>query len=158
MSEVGKGFDIIRVMELLPHRHPFLLIDRVLSWEPNASLRAVKNISISEPYFPGHFPGRPVMPGVILLEAMAQAATLLARLSLQASGSDLSSSYSYLVGIEQARFRRPIIPGDRLILDVSFLGRRHGYVRLSSIVRVEDKKVANADFMLNESRFAMGDD
>ena len=116
MSEKpGYLMDINAIEAILPHRFPFLLVDRVLSMEPMKTLVAVKCVTVNEPFFAGHFPGHPVMPGVLLLEAMAQAAGLLAKGSMT---EDTSNKVTYLMGIDNARFRRPVVPGDRVELHV----------------------------------------
>src|SRR5512147_595354 len=107
--------DIEQVMQYLPHRYPFLLIDKVIELELGKSITAIKNVTMNEPFFTGHFPGAPVMPGVLILEALAQAAALLAIMSL---GPDEAGKLTYLMGIDGARFRRPVVPGDRLELHV----------------------------------------
>jgi 3-hydroxyacyl-[acyl-carrier-protein] dehydratase len=108
--------DIHKILQKLPHRYPFLLVDRVLEVEKNVRIRALKNVTINEPFFQGHFPNRPVMPGVLMLEALAQTAALLA-FETQGEGVDENSVY-YFVGIDGARFKRPVEPGDQLFLDV----------------------------------------
>lgn len=108
--------DIHKILEKLPHRYPFLLVDRVLEIEDNVQIKAIKNVSINEPYFQGHFPKRPVMPGVLMLEALAQAAALLVFSSQGTTVDD--DSVVYFVGIDGARFKRPVEPGDQLLLDV----------------------------------------
>ena len=111
--------DIHHILEKLPHRYPFLLVDRVLEFEEGKRITALKNVTFNEPFFGGHFPGRPVMPGVLMLEALAQAAALLAHKSM-AEGLGESPLY-YFVGIDGARFKRPVEPGDQLILEVELM-------------------------------------
>jgi len=139
--------DIEKILELLPHRYPFLLVDRVLSYslEDPPRIRALKNVTINEPFFQGHFPGHPVMPGVLLLEAMAQAAGCLARLAREATGGD--SRLYYLVKIDKARFNRVVVPGDRLIFDVTQkrLMRNMGVYEATTLV--DDKPVASAELL-----------
>ena len=106
------GFGIADIERLLPHRYPFLLVDRVLAWVPNESITAVKNVSINEPFFQGHFPGAPVMPGMLILEALAQTGGVLIAKSLQ---EPLGDRLFMFTGVEKARFRRPVVPGDQLI-------------------------------------------
>ena len=108
--------DIHKILEKLPHRYPFLLVDRVLEIDDNVQIKAIKNVSINEPFFQGHFPKRPVMPGVLMLEALAQAAALLVFSSQGTTVDD--DSVVYFVGIDGARFKRPVEPGDQLLLDV----------------------------------------
>ncbi len=111
--------DIQHILQRLPHRYPFLLVDRVLEIEEGVRIKALKNVTINEPFFSGHFPGRPVMPGVLMLEALAQAAGLLAFKSM-ASGLAEDAVY-YFVGIDGARFKRPVVPGDQLLLEVELI-------------------------------------
>lgn len=120
----GTQMDIHEVLEYLPHRYPFLLIDRVLSYDPGKDIVALKNVSINEPFFGGHFPHHPVMPGVLIVEAMAQAAAILT-FKTQGTKPDDKSVY-YFVGIDGARFKKPVSAGDQLILKVSFLRNLRG--------------------------------
>lgn len=110
---IPDGFDIHRVLEMLPHRYPFLLVDRVVEYHPASKLVAIKNVSVNEPFFQGHFPLRPVMPGVLVLEAMAQASSLLI---YSTRGVPPETTLYYLVGVNNAKFRRPVEPGDQLVL------------------------------------------
>jgi len=107
--------DIAHIIELLPHRYPFLLIDRVLELEPGKRVKALKNVTINEPFFPGHFPQQPVMPGVLMIEAMAQAAAVLAFHTVPNGGS--GSRIVYLAGVDDARFKKMVVPGDQLIIE-----------------------------------------
>ena len=107
--------DVLGIMDLLPHRYPFLLIDRVIECRPGESITAIKNVTINEPYFQGHFPGRPVMPGVLIIEAMAQAGGVLSYMTSHERDPDL---IYYLAGVDDARFRRPVVPGEMLELRV----------------------------------------
>jgi 3-hydroxyacyl-[acyl-carrier-protein] dehydratase len=125
--------DIGGVQALLPHRYPFLLIDAVTSYEPGVSIEAIKNVSVNEPYFQGHFPGRPVMPGVLIVEAMAQAGGILSYMSSREQDRDL---VYYLAGVDEARFRRPVVPGDRLDLAVVVDKIRRGIWFYSCVARV----------------------
>jgi 3-hydroxyacyl-[acyl-carrier-protein] dehydratase len=111
----GRVLDVGGIMELLPHRYPFLLIDSVAECRPGESITAIKNVSINEPYFQGHFPGRPVMPGVLIVEAMAQAGGVLSYMTSRDRDPGL---IYYLAGVDGARFRRPVVPGDRLEIRV----------------------------------------
>jgi 3-hydroxyacyl-[acyl-carrier-protein] dehydratase len=131
-------------MELLPHRYPFLLVDRVTAVEPGASLSAIKNVTFNEPFFQGHFPGQPIMPGVLLLEAMAQATGLLAF-----SGMDDAhkSSLYLLVGIDKARFRGQVLPGDQLQLEISLKRTMRGIGMFDCQALVDGKVVAEAEMM-----------
>jgi len=137
------GFDIGRVLERLPHRYPFLLVDRVLECEPGHRLVAAKNVTVNEPFFQGHFPGRPVMPGVLLIEAMAQATCLLA-LETEESGED---QVYLLAGVDKARFKKPVMPGDVLQLEARLLKRRRGIWLFEAEAKVEEATVAGAEIM-----------
>ncbi|MCX7195995.1 MAG: 3-hydroxyacyl-ACP dehydratase FabZ [Proteobacteria bacterium] len=137
--------DIYEVLEYLPHRYPFLLIDRVLSYEPGKDIVAVKNVTINEPFFSGHFPHYPVMPGVLTIEAMAQAAIILAFKTLDTKPDD--KSVYYFVGIDGARFKKPVIAGDQLILKVSFLRNSRGLWKFSATGEVDGKIAAEAELM-----------
>ncbi len=136
--------DISQVMELLPHRYPFLLIDRVLEMERGKSLSAIKNVTINEPFFDGHFPGQPVMPGVLVLEAMAQATGLLAFTEM---GEEHKSKLYLLVGIDKGRFREPVLPGDQLILNISMKRSMRGIGIYQCEALVEGRGVAEAEIM-----------
>lgn len=137
--------DINKVLTLLPHRYPFLLIDRVLEFEPNHRLLALKNVTYNEPFFNGHFPIRPVMPGVLIVEALAQATGLLGMES-NPEGVDENTIY-FFVGIDKARFKRPVEPGDQLLLDVSMKGSKRGIWMFSGVAKVDGKVAATAEIM-----------
>ena len=137
-------YDIREIMKYLPHRYPFLLIDRILDLSPGESVTALKNITVNEPYFQGHFPGVPVMPGVLILEAMGQAGGMLAYVSLP---ERLKGQLVYFAGIDKARFRTPVVPGDQLILEAKLLNMRSKAVRIAGIAKVDGKKVAEAELM-----------
>jgi len=137
-------FDIQKVMDLLPHRYPFLLIDRVQECAPGESLTALKNVSFNEPYFQGHFPGQPIMPGVLIMEALAQATGLLAFCSMQEEDRD---KLYMLVGIDKARFRGQVIPGDQLILNVTLSRKMRGIWIYKARASVADVVVAEAELM-----------
>ena len=138
--------DILAVQKYLPHRYPFLLIDRVLECRPGKSIRALKNVTYNEPYFPGHFPGRPVMPGVIIIEALAQASGILCFVT--ANVIQDANTHFYFVGIDNARFRKPVAPGDQLILTAQLQRSLKGIWRFSTVALVEEQEVAHADMML----------
>ena len=140
------ALDINGVMKYLPHRYPFLLVDRVLEFVSGKSLRALKNVTYNEPYFTGHFPHRPLMPGVIILEALAQAAGLLAFLSADVIPDD--HTRFYFVGIDKARFRKPVEPGDQLILIVNLERNFKGIYRLATRAEVGGEEVATAMIMI----------
>jgi 3-hydroxyacyl-[acyl-carrier-protein] dehydratase len=136
-----------KIMEYLPHRYPFLLIDRVLSMElePEKRLRAVKNISINEPFFSGHFPGNPVFPGVLMIESMAQAAGMLAHLAAETEGK--KGELYYLVKVDNARFNKIVVPGDQLLLDVIQKRIMRGMGSYHCMASVEGKKVASCEIL-----------
>ena len=136
--------DISKVMELLPHRYPFLLVDRVLAIDPGQSLSAFKNVSINEPFFQGHFPNQPIMPGVLILEAMAQATGLLAFSDM---GEERSRKLYMLVGIDKSRFRGQVVPGDQLRLDISLKRSMRGIGIYQCRALVDDEVVAEAEMM-----------
>lgn len=136
--------DINKVMEFLPHRYPFLLIDRVIGIEEGESLSAIKNVSINEPFFQGHFPGLPIMPGVLILEAMAQATGLFA---FTAMGNGHESKIYMLVGIDKARFRGQVVPGDQLVLKVTLKRNMRGIGLYQCQAMVDDNVVAEAEMM-----------
>lgn len=137
--------DINEVLEHLPHRYPFLLIDRVLSVDPGKEIVALKNVTINEPFFPGHYPHHPVMPGVLIVEAMAQAAALLS-FKGEAGKPDSNTVY-YFVGIDGARFKRPVVPGDQLILKVSLLRSARGLWKFAAVAEVDGQVAAEAEIM-----------
>ena len=137
--------DIHQVLEYLPQRFPILMIDRVLECEPGKRILALKNVSANEPHFPGHFPGRPVMPGVLILEAMAQAAAILAFRTL-GQRPDERSVY-YYAGIDNARFKRVVEPGDQLAVEVLLLGSKRGVWKFGCTARVGDQLAAEADIL-----------
>jgi 3-hydroxyacyl-[acyl-carrier-protein] dehydratase len=137
--------DIHQILQHLPQRYPFLLIDRVLDYQLGESLTAVKNVTINEPFFQGHFPNRPVMPGVLILEAMAQATGVLA-FKTSAAQPDSQSLY-YLVGIDNARFKHPVEPGDQLLLEVKLLRTVRGVWKYAATASVDKQLVASAEIM-----------
>jgi 3-hydroxyacyl-[acyl-carrier-protein] dehydratase len=137
--------DVEGIQKLLPHRPPFLLVDRVVEFEANRRLVALKGVTMNEPFFQGHFPGAPVMPGVLILEALAQAAALLAVLSLTPGEAD--GKLTYLMGIDAARFRRPVVPGDRLELIVEVTKQKGAVWKQRAEARVDGQVVAEAEFM-----------
>lgn len=140
-----KELDIHQILEHLPHRYPFLLIDRVTECKPGESLTGYKNVSYNEPYFTGHFPQRPVMPGVLILEALAQATGILAFRTI-GEIPDGSSLY-YFVGIDKARFKQPVEPGDRLDLHVEFIKEKRDIWKFVGKATVDGKVVCSADLM-----------
>jgi 3-hydroxyacyl-[acyl-carrier-protein] dehydratase len=137
------SLNITEIRRLLPHRFPFLLVDRVVEVQPGVALRGYKNVSANEEYFQGHFPDHPVMPGVLVIEALAQAAALLALKSMDVTGGQAI----YLVAIDNARFRRPVVPGDRLDLEVSVEKRRARVWRMHGKASVDGQLCCEADLM-----------
>ncbi len=137
--------DIQHILRKLPHRYPFLLVDRVLELEKGVRIKALKNISINEPFFPGHFPARPVMPGVLMLEALAQAAALLSFESLD--GDPDENMVVYFAGIDNARFKRPVGPGDQLILEAAIDRQKSGIYRYRTRATVDGHIAVEADLM-----------
>lgn len=134
------------MLKRLPHRYPFLLVDRVIDYVPGKSLVAIKNVTINEPFFPGHFPQRPVMPGVLILESLAQATGILAIVSDE-NGRLGENSLYYFVGIDKARFKKPVVPGDQMILDVKLNRTMRNMWMFSGEAKVDGKVVASADIM-----------
>ena len=138
--------NILKILERLPHRYPFLLVDRVLECRSGESIRALKNVTYNEPFFPGHFPVRPVMPGVMIIEALAQTAGILAFVT---SGIVPNASRRfYFVGIDKARFRKPVEPGDQLLLSAKLERSFKGIWRFSTVAVVGEDEVAHADMMV----------
>ena len=137
--------DIQHILQRLPHRYPFLLVDRVLEVEEGVRIRALKNVTINEPFFGGHFPGRPVMPGVLMLEAMAQTAALL---TFSSAGQDASDGQLYyFVGIDGARFKRPVVPGDQLVLEVELMRAKSRIYKFKARALVGDEVAVEAELM-----------
>ncbi len=136
--------DVVGIEALIPHRHPFLLVDRVVAFEKMKRLVALKSVTVNEPFFQGHFPGHPVMPGVLVLEALAQSAALLAMKSVE---GDYSKKVTYLTGIDEARFRRPVVPGDRLELHVEVTRQRGAIFKVRCEARVDGEVAAEAEMM-----------
>ena len=140
------GMDINAVMRQIPHRYPFLLVDRVLELVPGKTIKALKNVTANEPYFPGHFPHRPVMPGVIILEALAQAAGILAFQTAKVVPTE--DTRFYFAGIDGARFRRPVEPGDQLILHAEVQRVVRGIWKFATRAEVGGIEVAGAEMMV----------
>ncbi len=144
--------DIQYILRKLPHRYPFLLVDRVLEVEKNVRIKALKNVTANEPFFPGHFPARPVMPGVLMLEALAQAAALL---SFESLGSEPGEdTVVYFVGIDNARFKRPVGPGDQLILEASIDRAKSGIYRYKTRASVDGQTAVEAELMCTMRKVA----
>lgn len=136
---------IAEIMRIIPHRYPFLLIDRVLEVDIDKRLIAIKNVSINEPFFNGHFPGAPVMPGVLTIESMAQAGAILGLLA--AKGADLKKTLVYLMGVDEAKFRRPIVPGDQMRIVVEVLRRKSIVWKMKGEVYVGSELAAEATLL-----------
>jgi len=139
------SMDIHEILDHLPHRYPFVLIDRIISMELNKEITALKNVTINEPFFPGHFPYHPVMPGVLIVEAMAQAAAVLSFKTMGVKPSD--DSVYYFAGIDSARFKKPVSPGDQIILNVKIDRILKGIWKYSGVARVDGNVVAEAQMM-----------
>ena len=133
-------FSIREIMELLPHRYPFLLVDRIVEWEPGKRIVGIKNVTINEPFFQGHFPGHPIMPGVLIIEAVAQAGGILA---LKAMGG--GKRIAYFAGIDNCKFRRPVVPGDQLRLEVTVLAHKGPVWKMHGEALVDGAVAAKAD-------------
>ena len=138
--------DILSILQRLPHRFPFLLVDRVLECRAGESIRALKNVTYNEPFFAGHFPARPVMPGVMIIEALAQTAGILAFVTTDTVPNQ--ESRFYFVGIDKARFRKPVVPGDQLLLSAQLERSFKGIWRFSTVARVGEDEVAHAEMMV----------
>lgn len=145
MKKINMSMDIHKILKLLPHRYPILLVDRVLEVVKGKSIKALKNVSINEPYFNGHFPHRPVMPGVLMIESLAQAAALLAFESFDISSQ--SNNVFYFAGIDGVRFKRPVEPGDQLILQIEVLRMKAGVMKFKAQAFVADELAVEAELM-----------
>jgi len=141
---MDRVYDIQGIMDLLPHRYPFLMVDRVLEIVPDERILALKNVTINEPFFQGHFPVEPIMPGVLILEALGQAGGVLVfdGLSDEQRGAPV-----YFMGMDKVKFRKPVVPGDQLLLDIRVLKKRGKIIKLAGIARVDDQVVAEAELM-----------
>ena len=129
------------IQALRPHRYPFLLVDRVKDFEPHKRIVAIKNVTVNEPFFPGHFPGRPVMPGVLIVEAMAQVAAIF----VYSSSDDNKDKITYFVGIDNTKFRKPVVPGDQLRMELEVIGCRRGIYTFSGKAYVDGKLVTESE-------------
>ena len=137
-------FDIQGIMEMLPHRYPFLLVDRIIKLIPDDRIVAMKNVTINEPFFQGHFPGRPVMPGVLIIEAMAQAGGILA---YQTAPPEKRNRLIYFMGMDKVRFRKMVVPGDQIIFEAKIIKFRTKVAKMSGTATVDDQLVAEAELM-----------
>ena len=144
MTDGREILDIVQIQKLLPHRYPFLLVDRVVDCQPGTSVTAIKNVTLNEPFFQGHFEGRPIMPGVLIIEAMAQAGGILYYLS---SDDIEPGQLFYLVAVDQARFRRPVHPGDQLRMDVRVARKRRSMWRFNCSASVDGAQAVSAVIM-----------
>ena len=148
MSEQLNSFEIEEIMSYLPHRYPMLLVDRVIDYKVGETLHAIKNVTINEPIFTGHFPGKPVFPGVLILEAMAQATGLLGFNTIEAQNGEVDPNELYLfAAIDNARFKQPVTPGDTMHFHVKFVKERRGIWKFSGEALVDGKLAASADIM-----------
>ena len=145
--DVQLPLDVVRIQQLLPHRYPFLLVDRVTEFEANKRVLGIKNVTINEPFFQGHFPGHPVMPGVLVIEALAQTGGILTQLSHQSAATD---KLFYLVKIDNAKFSRMVVPGDRLELNVELKRTIRNMAMYHGIARVDGEQVACAEILCAE--------
>lgn len=145
MTNEVRRMDIEEILNYLPHRYPFLLVDRVLDYEPGKWLKALKNVSYNEPFFAGHFPQKKIFPGVLMLEAMAQATGVLSYMSHQQEGE--TNALYYFASIDNARFKRPVVPGDTMIMEVELQKVRRGMGKFTGVCKVEDEIVCSADLM-----------
>jgi 3-hydroxyacyl-[acyl-carrier-protein] dehydratase len=136
--------DIQKVMQLLPHRYPFLLVDRILELEVGKRVVGLKNVTINEPFFQGHFPNQPIMPGVLIIEAMGQAGGVLAASALP---EDEADQVIIFMGMDKVRFRKPVVPGDQLIFELEVLKQRRKIFKMSGVAKVDGKVVAEAELM-----------
>jgi beta-hydroxyacyl-ACP dehydratase FabZ len=139
-----KIINITEIMKLLPHRYPFILVDRVIDIVEGDKIIALKNVTINEPFFVGHFPGAPIMPGVLIIEAMAQTGGILFAVS---QPEEKRGGPVYFMGMDKVKFRKPVVPGDQLVFEVKILNMRSKAVKMSGIATVEGKCVAEAEFM-----------
>jgi 3-hydroxyacyl-[acyl-carrier-protein] dehydratase len=136
--------DVQAIMQHIPHRYPFLLVDRILELEPNKRVVGLKNVSMNEPFFQGHFPGTPIMPGVLILEAMAQTSGVLAIASMEKAGKN---ALMYFMGLDQVKFRKMVVPGDQLIMELEVLKQRAKVMKLAGTAKVDGQVVAEAQLM-----------
>ena len=148
---MSQTIDIRGILERLPHRYPFILVDRVLDWEPRNRIVTLKNVTINEPFFVGHFPGYPVMPGVLMIEAMAQSAALLSALTSERNGTREAegegSTVYFLTGVDNARFKRPVTAGDTLHITVNLAKQKMSLWTFAATVEVDGQMASSADIM-----------
>lgn len=142
---MSEPIDIKQILDLLPHRYPFILVDRVIEYKPFEFLTAIKNVTINEPFFVGHFPGNPIMPGVLMLEALAQASAILSNLSRQPQEGH--EFLYFFAGIDNAKFKQIVTPGDQLRLEVSLIGQKRNFWRMHGEAYVGDNLACSADLL-----------
>lgn len=142
---MARPVEIDKIFELLPHRYPFLLVDRVLDYEPYQFLKAIKNVTINEPFFTGHFPNKPIMPGVLMLEALAQTCAILSNLSR--SAKEGHEFLYFFAGIDNAKFKQVVTPGDQLLLEVKLIAQKRDFWRMQGSVHVGEKLACSAELM-----------
>ncbi|MGF1715684.1 3-hydroxyacyl-ACP dehydratase FabZ [Photobacterium chitinilyticum] len=150
MTSENKTLNITEIQELLPHRYPFLMIDRVTDYEEGKTLSAIKNVSVNEPQFTGHFPKMPIFPGVMILEAMAQATGLLA---FKTFGAPAENELYYFASIDNAKFRKPVVPGDQMVIEVEFLKERRGIAMFNGVAKVDGGVVCSAELKCARREF-----
>jgi len=150
MSEVivPESIDIVEILNTLPHRYPFVMVDRILSMEIGKEVTGLKNVTINEPFFQGHFPGRPVMPGVLILEGLAQVGGIMAFFS---NPEAIGKKLLFFAGIDKARFRQPVVPGDQLIMKLELIKQKRSLMMMVGKAYVDDKIVAEAELMASFS-------
>lgn len=141
---IPDDIDILEILRLLPHRYPFVMVDRILSVEVKKQIVGLKNVTFNEPFFQGHFPGRPVMPGVLILEGLAQVGGIMA---FYANPEAIGNKLLFFAGIDKARFRKPVVPGDQLIFTLDFIKQKRSVMVMSAKATVDDQVVAQAELM-----------
>jgi 3-hydroxyacyl-[acyl-carrier-protein] dehydratase len=141
---IPTNIDIVEILKLLPHRYPFVMVDRILSLELGKEIVGLKNVTINEPFFQGHFPARPIMPGVLILEGMAQVGGIMAYYANQEA---IGNKLLFFAGIDKARFRRPVVPGDQLIFTLELVKQKKSIMIMSAKATVDDQVVAQAELM-----------
>ncbi|SMF44352.1 3-hydroxyacyl-ACP dehydratase FabZ [Pseudogulbenkiania subflava] len=144
MTEHAVNVDVREIMKYLPHRYPFLLVDRVVEFEANKRVKALKNVTINEPFFVGHFEQYPVMPGVLIIEALAQAAGIL---SIKSQGERAENELYFFVGIDNARFKRQVVPGDQLVMEVEEITSKRGIAKYKARALVDGQVACEAEIM-----------
>jgi beta-hydroxyacyl-ACP dehydratase FabZ len=144
MEGVSVMIDVREIMQIMPHRYPFLLVDRIESLKEGEEIVGIKNVTINEPFFAGHFPGNPIMPGVLIIEAMAQVGGILA---FHSSPKEWAGSLVYFMGIDKVRFRKPVVPGDQLRLKLTTIRQKQRVFKMRGEAYVEDTLVAEAELM-----------